>query len=306
MLILALLAAGLVLWKIDFINSVYLRNQLTPTGLVINSAIIGLFLLGLLRMIAILVRCVREESALQQVLDNLQQGLNPIHEVAEDRIISQRYRTMKALHKANTPINHNALAATLVASESTQTSFPKFVNNILILGGVFGTIVSLSIALLGASDLLESAVNVDGMGLVVHGMSTALSTTITAIACYVFFGYFFLKVADVQTNLLSGVEQITSSAFMPRFQVQTETVLHQFAGLIRSLQGLISQMKKSQDSYAGLAQEMRGSQQAFEDLESRLISALVEVYRTKFQPITSELDDIKGLLRIGFRLPEEP
>ena len=240
------------------------------------------------------------------MLDNLAQVLNPIHEVAEERLISQRYRTMKALHKANTPINHSALAATLVASESTQTSFPKFVNNILILGGVFGTIVSLSIALLGASDLLESAVNVDGMGLVVHGMSTALSTTITAIACYVFFGYFYIKVSDVQTNLLSGVEQITGSAFIPRFQVQTETVLHQFAGLIRSLQGLISQMKKSQDSYASLAQEMRGSQQAFEDLESRLISALVEVYRTKFQPITTELDDIKGLLRIGFRLPEEP
>jgi hypothetical protein len=306
MLLLALLAIGLVLWKMDFINSVYLRDQLTPTGLVINSAIIGLFLLGLLRMIAILIRYAREEAALSQVMQNLQQELNPVHEIAQERIISRRYRAMQALHQSHTPINHSALAATLVASESTQTSFPKFVNNMLILGGVFGTIVSLSIALLGASDLLESAVNVDGMGLVVHGMSTALSTTITAIACYVFFGYFFLKVTDVQTNLLSGVEQITANAFVPRFQVQSETLLHQFAGLIRSLQGLISQMKKSQDSYAGLAEEMRGSHQAFEDLETRLISALVEVYRTKFQPITSELDDIKGLLRLGFRLPEEP
>ena len=59
MLVLALLAFGLVLWKIDFINDVYLRNQMTPTGLVINSAIILLFLFGLFRLIAILVRCVR-------------------------------------------------------------------------------------------------------------------------------------------------------------------------------------------------------------------------------------------------------
>ena len=79
--------------------------------------------------------------------------------------------------------------------------------------------------------------------MVVHGMSTALSTTITAIACYVYFGYFFLKLTDVQTNLISAVEQLTGNHFMPRFHIQTETVLHQFADLIRSPQELLGQMK---------------------------------------------------------------
>ena len=305
MIVIAAVIGGLLSWKFDYINQVYFRDQLTATGIVINGAIITLFLLGLVRVIAILLRYSREEAAVQQVLVNLDEGADPLLEVPDDRIISRRYRTMQALNRSNTPINHGSLASTLLASESTQNSFPKFINNILILTGVFGTIVSLSIALIGASDLLESAVDVEGMGLVVHGMSTALSTTITAIVCYLFFGYFYLKMTDVQTSLISTVEQITNVAFMPRFQIQTETVLHQFAGLIRSLQGLLGQMKQSQESYQALADEMRSSQNAFEDLETRIISALVDVHRSRFQPVTEDMADIKRLLKIGFRLPDE-
>ena len=303
--VLAFAAAGLLLWKLDFINNVYFRDQLTVTGIVINGAILGLFLLGLFRIVVLLLGYRREEAALQQVISNLGEGSEPMDNVAGERMISRRYRTMENLHRSNTPINHNALAATLVGAESTNTSFPKFINNILILSGVFGTIVALSLALIGASDMLESSIEVSGMGLVIHGMSTALSTTITAIICYVFFGYFFLKVNDVQTNLISGIEQVTSNHFMPRFQMQTETVLHQFAGLIRSLQGLIGQMKNSQDSYQQLALEMKGSQSAFEDLETRIIAALVDVHRTKFQPVSEDMEQIKSLLKLGFRLPDE-
>jgi hypothetical protein len=50
---------------------------------------------------------------------------------------------------------------------------------------------------------------------------------------------------------------------------------------------------------------MRNSQSAFEDLETRIISALVDVHRTKIQPVNEEMNDIKRLLRLGFRLPEE-
>ncbi len=306
MTVIGLVVVGLLYWKFDLINNIYFRNQLTPTGMVINGAILLLFLTGLARLIQILVRYHREEKAVRMVMANLAGGADPMGDIPEDRIISRRFRTMEELHKSNTPINHNALASTLVASESTQNSFPRFINNTLILTGVFGTIVSLSVALLGASDLLESVVNVDGMGLVVHGMSTALSTTITAIICYVYFGYFFLKTGDVETNLVSAVEQITTSYFMPRFQVHTETVLHQFAGLIRSLQGLIGQLKTSQDSYGHLATQMQDSQTAFEDLETRIVTALVDVYRSKLQPITTDMEDIKSLLKLGFRLPDEP
>lgn len=305
MCVLAVLIALLIGWQFDFVNSVYFQNQLTQTGIVLNGAIVALFALGVARIIWLLVDYAREERAILQVIDNLEQGFKPLSDVPLERIISRRYLIMEQLHKSHTPINHGALASTLMASESTRTSFPKFINNILILSGVFGTIVALSIALVGASDLLGAMVNMDGMGMVVHGMSTALSTTITAIACYIYFGYFYLKLSDVQTNLMSAVEQLTSNHFMPRFEVRTDTILHQFANLIGSLQELLGQMKSSQKSYQQLAEEMRDSQSAFEDLETRIISALLDVQRTRIQPINEEIGDIKRLLKLGFRLPEE-
>jgi len=291
MVILALLAAGLLYWKFDFINQVYFREQLTPTGYLINGGILALFSLGLLKMIGVFLRYAREESALLRLMRNLRENAqDPLDGVPANSIVSRRYRTMVRLFQAHCPINHGALASTLVAAESTRNSFPKFINNILILTGVFGTIVSLSIALIGASDLLESTINVGGMGMVVHGMSTALSTTITAIVCFLYFGYFYLKMTDVQTNLLGAVEQLTTNELMPKFQVQTDTILYEFSGLIRSLQALVHQM--------------HGSQRTFETVQKHLINTL-DAYSAKIHSLAADMAGLKQLLRTGFRLPDD-
>lgn len=306
MFIFGLVVAGLLYWKLDFIAAVYFRDQLTSTGFIINGAILGLFLLGLARIIVMLIGYQREETALADFAYNLDDGLAPLYEIPKESMIARRYVILEKLHKANTPINQSALATTLIATESTRSSFPKFINNILILSGVFGTIVSLSIALIGASDLLSSAVNVDGMGLVVHGMSTALSTTITAIVCYVFFGYFYMKSTDVQTNLVSGIEQVTATHLIPKFQVQTESILFEFSGLIRSLQQLVQQMEASQDSFSMLAHELRDSQDNTEALEQLIANTLNQIHQHQAKTVTQEMEDIKHLLKAGFRLSEEP
>ncbi len=291
MIIMSAVVAALMVWKFEFINQVYFRDQLTATGLIINGAIVGLFAIGILRMISIFLHYMQEESALIRFLRNLREGeSDPLNRIHKKAIIANRYRTMKGLFKANCPINHGSLASTLVANESTRNSLPKFINNILILTGVFGTIVSLSIALIGASDLLASSINVGGMGMVVHGMSTALSTTITAIVCFIFFGYFNLKLADVQTNLISGVEQVTVNELLPRFQVQTDSALYEFTGLVRSLQELVNEMKQSQTSFQAMEQRMLDTMQN---------------YQERSDSMHEDLAEVKHLLKRGFRLHED-
>jgi hypothetical protein len=291
MILLFAVIAALMVWKYDFINQVYFRDQLTSTGLVINGAIVGLFVIGILRMITIFLHYAQEENALLRFLRNLREGeQDPLNHIHKKAIIANRYRTMQGLFKANCPINHGSLASTLVANESTRNSLPKFINNILILTGVFGTIVSLSIALIGASDLLATSINVGGMGMVVHGMSTALSTTITAIVCFIFFGYFNLKLGDVQTNLISAVEQVTVNELLPRFQVQTDSALYEFTGLVRSLQGLVGQMKASQEGLQAVEQR---------------IATTLQSYQAQNETLHQDMAEIMHILKRGFRLHEE-
>lgn len=288
---LSLIIAGLIAWKFEFINDVYFRNQLTSTGYVVNGAILSLFFIGIFRMVGIFLHYMQEESALLRFMRNLREGhQDPLKQISKKSIIVGRFRTMQTLHQAHCPINHGSLASTLLASESTRNSLPKFINNILILTGVFGTIVSLSIALIGASDLLESAVNIGGMGMIVHGMSTALSTTITAIVCFMFFGYFYLKLTDVQTNLVSAIEQVTVNELMPRFHVQTDSALYEFTGLIRSLQELVNQMRESQ--------------QMFELIERNILSNLEDT-DIRFDGMHQDMDELKLLLKHGFRLRDD-
>jgi hypothetical protein len=265
---------------------------LTSVGLVINGAILVLFAVGLLQTTSILLSYMREETALARFVRNVERrpDSEPLRGVSTASLVARRYATLRRLHEARTPINQNALAAALVASESTRNGTPRYINNILILSGVFGTIVSLSLALIGASDVLENAISATGMGMVIHGMSTALSTTITAIVCYVLFGYMFQRLTDAQTNLISGIEQVTTTYLMPKFQVQTDNVLYEFTGLIRSLQGLVDQMQTSQ----------RG----FEATQEHLGDTL-EMYRDKVDGLDERLETIVRHLRSGFRLRDD-
>ena len=292
--VLALLVLGAaIVMNLEFLTHFYLENQQTDTGIIINSVIVGIFLVGLLNLFILLLRYLREESDLTGFVENIEAiREDPTQDLNEHSLIVKRYATMKSINAAHGEINHNALAAMLTADEGTRLGLVRFINNILILTGVFGTIVSLAIALVGASDLIESAgTGLDGMGLVIHGMSTALSTTITAIVSYVVFGYFYLRVKDVQTHLISGIEHLTSVYLIPRFVKRNESIVNQLAGLIKGVIRATEKMTETQQVY----------QQAATDLQQTISSN-----KQQMDKLSDDIVTIKKLLREGFRLPPPP
>ena len=284
--------AILIFWNLDFINRFYLENQQTQTGIVINSVIAGLLISGLIAILINLIRYKKEEQAIVLFVNNIE-SLRPdlTHGVPDSSMIAKRYSTMRSIQAANGEINHSALAAMLSADESTRFGLIRFINNILILTGVFGTIVSLSIALLGASDLIDSAAaSLGGMGLVIHGMSTALSTTITAIISYILFGYFYTRLNDVQTHLLSGVEHLTSVYLLPQMVKTNEDVAYELDELLKSVNEAANNLKLTQEIYQASALALQ------ENINMTHIQA---------EHLRKEFGDIKSLLREGFRLPEK-
>jgi uncharacterized integral membrane protein len=290
LLLLSVLLGVIIVINLDFINNIYFKNQATNTGYIINSSILLLFLLGLIRVLTLLVRYNWEESALSRFIRNVENdAMRPIDGISKKSLIYRRYTSVVEISKQNVAVNHSALASTLLATESTRLSLPRFISNILILCGVFGTIVSLSIALLGASNILDSASGLGNMGLVIHGMSTALSTTTTAIVSYMFFGYFYLKVLDVQTQLFSGIEQVTAIYIMPRFTYQTDSMLHEVGNLVKALRAAAETMTQVQVNFADAGIN---------------IKLLTSTYADRLGKLGDNTAEIRELLRQGFRLPE--
>jgi hypothetical protein len=291
LLLLMVVASILLIVGAQQINHLYFENQITATGLIINGSIVGLFMLGMVKIIITLFQYQTEEKALCNFARAIDaDDYQPAEEIDPRRIIYRRYALIRAMSKQNAVIDHGALASILIANESTRISFPKFIHNILILSGVFGTIVSLSMSLVGASNLLESADAFSNMGMVIHGMSTALSTTITAIVSYLIFGYFYLRLTDVQTRLLSRVEEVTTLYLIPRYSVTGDSVMTQVSGLIRSLQEIAIAMQNSQKEYTETG---------------RALSEVARSIKQQIGPMGNSIKGIKSLLHEGFRLPEE-
>ncbi|RZO21777.1 MAG: hypothetical protein EVB05_06825 [Candidatus Thioglobus sp.] len=288
-LVLAVAIIFVVIWQQDFLYAVYAENQVTQVGVFINGGIGVLFFGGIYQIVREFKRLESEEIALNQTLLNLENKNAALEGVSASSLIANRYETLVDLHRQHAVINHSALAATVVALESSRVSFPKFVHNVLILTGVFGTVVSLSIALLGASDVIVSTTETGGLGMIIHGMSTALSTTMTAIFAYLFFGYFYLRLMDAQTHVVSSLESSTTRILLPMFQIEPEKAAEQLSQIVKTAAALVERLDQSQASYAEVAADLRN---------------LFVSYRDEMQRNSDGLTKMTKVLREGFRLDE--
>jgi len=289
MLIFLLAIAILLLMQKKTLYDLYISGSVSHTGILLNGIIIALFLFGLVRIVVVLLGYAREQEILLRLANNLKENNpRPVAKLPEGSLAVKRYEQIRWVNQHNAPVNQAALAASLNASESSRLTLIRFVHNILILTGVFGTVVSLSIALVGASGLLDSPQAMHNMSNIIGGMSTALSTTITAIVCFIVYAYFFLRLNDVKTRLLSSIEDVTSLYILPR-------ISHTEQSLIRDVAKLTIALRQA-------AERMSEVEQNFIDAGARLQQA-VDAMHAQVNTVDSNMQDIKTLVRDGFRLP---
>lgn len=320
MLAVFLLLIGVAAWQWEVLQEIYLKNQVNAIGWVINGGIMLLFFCGLAVLVGRFFEYRAQESAIDKILANLRDDLQPLLGIDAKSLLAERFNTLQELTRQHATINQNALAATLLAAESSRNSFPKFVHNVLILTGVFGTIISLSLSLLGASDMIHGAApavagETSGLGTMIFGMSTALSTTMTAILAYLIFGYFYIKLTDTQTYIVSRIEEVTATTLLPHLRISSSPV-KEYADSVRRASELIERFDQSQQKYEGaivtlidttksLSDKLDAGASAEAGEQAKLQTALLQLGEQQHR-IAEEnrvlLTQAVGLLREGFRL----
>ncbi len=292
MLLLILAIAIMLLMQKKTLYGLYIGDDASRMGLLLNGFIIVLFLFGLTRIVVVLLSYAREQEILIRLADNLKNNTpKPAANLPEKSLAVKRFEQIRWINQHNAPVNQAALAASLNASESSRLTLIRFVHNILILTGVFGTVVSLSMALVGASGLLDSPEGMHNMSTIIGGMSTALSTTITAIITFIIYAYFFLRLNDVKTRLLSSIEDVTSLYILPR-------ITHTEQSLIRDVAKLTVALRQA-------AERMSEVEHNFIEAGASLQLAVDSMHQ-QVGTVGSEMQEIKALVRAGFRLPVEP
>ena len=286
-LLLFFIVAALLIYQRSVVQF-FTSTQAGWLGIILNGVIVVIFLIGIGRMIGMFMAYNREQSILQKFVKRAQENTpNPAYGLLEAALIVQRYQAVQIINQQKAPVNQAALAATLVASQSAEFTLVKYVNSILILAGVLGTVISLAVALMGAAGLMNSTENMKNMWDIIGGMSNSLTTTVTSIILYVFFAYFYLRLQDARTQILANIEDVTSLYILPRFKLAETNLM---------------------DNVSVLAAELRTAAEMVNQIQNRFLHAgerlqlAVDDLQTAVAQSGDNIRIIRDSVREGFRL----
>ncbi len=288
-LVVSVLVVALVAWQHKIIAEVYWGPLATEIGIVVNSVILVLFFLALVRMLYLLLFYRRENRAINQFDEQMDFGLTDAGvENIESSLVVRRYRTLQQGRLELEQPQQSALLGILWSQESARLSLVRLIQNVMILLGVFGTVVSLSLALIGASELFTSAQNTSGITSVVRGMATALSTTMTAIAAFLVLAFILSRVTNAQAYVCQRIESLTLRRMMPLVARATGSLSQNLLYSLKGLQEVVQDLKTTHEELQKQTEYLAQQHEARGQHEQMLIEQLRQSNR---------------LLRQGFRLP---
>lgn len=273
-----------------------------------------LFLGGLAQLAYRFYEYQSQERQFRLFEENVRAGKQVLVGVDKDSLVANRYQVLKKTLEDKVQVDQSALASTLLADQSSRNSFLKFVHNVLILTGVFGTIISLSLSLIGASELLQidsAAANVaerssaqeTSLGVMIYGMSTALSTTLTAIVAYLFFGYFFIKLTDIQTYLISRLEEITAIIMIPTLTRRKGSRDAHEPLLIGELDEARKQHLDAANELHAVAEKLTQTSQDPQINDHLMaLQQLIQINSHHVEQSSERLETVIDLLKEGFRI----
>ena len=276
-----LLFGALLYWQRGTLAEVYWGPLATKLGMVVNGIIVALFLIALARIFYLLLAYIRESRSIDQFEEQLDFGLTEAGiESLSDSLIMQRYRALQQSRSELDRPQQAALSAILLNQEMTRLGLIRLIQSLLILLGVFGTVASLSLALVGASDLLAFPQNGGGITMVVHGMATALSTTMTAIAAYLVLTLIFSRLVASQSSVCQQIESLTLRQVLPLVSRAGGNLAHTLALRLKDLNQVAIALAEVQDRLTPHLDALRHERHVRNEHSKQLMEALQQVNET--------------------------
>ena len=289
-LILTLIAVTIIaLFNLSWLKKIYFYQMKTKVGIVINGLILVIFIIGIVKIIGEILKYMKEERQIEKFLLNCKNKISDkLMGIDKNSFIALRYNLVKELKERGIVPEINILSTFFLTPENSKKILLDYINNILILTGVFGTVVSLIISLIGASGFIKMT-DEKSMALIIHGMSTALNTTFTAIICYFIFHYFYSKVLQIQEMLALEIEKITYFEILPEFAPTEEKIKFEIKDTLKELKDVANKFLETEEGLKEYATKF-----------SKLISLNYEIYKK----ISEELKTLQNILKEGFRLKD--
>ena len=276
-----ILFGALLYWQRDVLADVYWGPLATKLGMVVNGVIVALFLVALARIFYLLFAYIREDQSTGKFEEQLDFGLTEAGvEDLSDSLIVQRYRVLQQNQSELDRPQQATLSAILLNQEMTRLSLIRLIQSLLILLGVFGTVASLSLALVGASDLLAFPRNGGGITLVVHGMATALSTTMTAIAAYLVLTLIFSRLVASQSGVCQRIELLTLRRIVPLVTREGGNLAHTLALRLKDLNQVAIALAEVQDRLTPHLDALQHERHGQNEHSKEVMEALQKVNQT--------------------------
>ena len=286
-----LLFGALLYWQKEVLADVYWGPLATKLGMVVNGVIVALFLVAVARILFLLYAYIREDRSTDRFEEQLDFGLTEAGiEDLSGSLVVQRYRVLQQSRSELDRPQQAALSAILLNQEMMRLGLIRLIQSLLILLGVFGTVASLSLALVGASDLLAFPQNGGGITLVVHGMATALSTTMTAIAAYLVLTLTFSRLVASQSGVCQRIELLTLRRIVPLVAREGGNLAHTLALRLKDLNQVAVALAEVQDRLVPHLDAMRHERHAQNEYSKGVLEVLQRVDQT---------------LKKGFRLDQK-
>lgn len=200
----------------------------TSSSLIINSVILAFLVFALIRLLLVILMLREEKNAvddLRESADSLlkQYPAPPILELVKDlkdsSVVKRRFVEFQKIK-----FNGKELSIELIQKVQSNIRLPDSVSSrriagILVLLGLLGTLLGLSVGVNQMESLLNSKQNfnsiTDNMLGFIQGMSTAFSTTLAGIVATLFLMFIIFLVEKFRNNIEASFELIVVSQVLP-------------------------------------------------------------------------------------------